>query len=380
TTWVAYNDYGGNSLYVGSPANRAFKVSYNRPFVVRGNQFARTWFFADEYPMVRWLEAKGYNVSYSSGLDTDRFGANLRLHKAWMSSGHDECWSGNQRANVEAARAAGVHLAFFSGNEIFWKTRWENSTDGSNTPYRTLVSYKETHANAKIDPQDPPTWTGTWRDPRFSPPAAGGRPENALSGTIFMVNCCPPAVNPIVVPAEDGTMRFWRNTSVATQAAGGSVTLNGAVIGYEWDEDLDNGSRPAGLFRLSSTNVSGAQLLLDFGSTYGAGSATHHLTMYKSSSGALVFGAGTIRWSWGLDASHDDGSSTPDVRVQQATVNLLADMGSQPGNLQPGLLPATASADSTPPSSGIATPAGAQVGTPVTITGTATDAGGGVVA
>ena len=32
TTWQAYNAYGGNSLYVGSPAGRAYKVSYNRPF------------------------------------------------------------------------------------------------------------------------------------------------------------------------------------------------------------------------------------------------------------------------------------------------------------------------------------------------------------
>jgi hypothetical protein len=374
TTWVAYNDYGGNSLYVGSPASRAFKVSYNRPFVVRGNQFARTWFFADEYPMVRWLEANGYNVSYSSGLDTDRFGANLKLHKAWMSSGHDEYWSGNQRANVEAARAAGVHLAFFSGNEIFWKTRWENSADGSNTPFRTLVSYKETHANAVIDPQDPPTWTGTWRDPRFSPPADGGRPENALSGTIFMVNCC--RADSIIVPAEEGKMRFWRNTVVATQAPGGSVTLGGAVIGYEWDEELDNGSRPAGLFRLSTTTVSVDSLLLDFGSTFGSGTATHHLTLYKAASGALVFGAGTVRWSWGLDSNHDDGSSTPDVKVQQATVNLFADMGCQPGSLQAGLVAATSSTDTVAPTSTINSPSGVQVGTAVTITGTATDAGG----
>lgn len=377
TTWQAYNDYGGNSLYTGSPAGRAYKVSYNRPFVVRGNQYMRTWFFADEYPMIRWLEANGSNVSYSSGMDTDRFGSNLLLHKVFVSSGHDEYWSGNQRANVEAARTAGVHLAFFSGNEIFWKTRWEDSTDGSNTPYRTLVTYKETHANAKIDPQDPPTWTGSWRDPRFSPPADGGRPENALSGTIFMVNCC--HAESIVVPAEDGQMRFWRGTTVATQPPGGSATLGGAVIGYEWDEDLDNGSRPAGLFRLSSTNVNVNELLLDFGSNYGPGQATHHLTMYKAPSGALVFGAGTVRWSWGLDGNHDDGSSTPDIRVQQATVNLFADMGTQPGSLQPGLIAATASTDTTSPASFIAGPAGAVVGTPIAITGTASDTRGGVV-
>jgi hypothetical protein len=36
TTWQAYNQYGGNSLYVGQPVGRAYKVSYNRPFTTRG--------------------------------------------------------------------------------------------------------------------------------------------------------------------------------------------------------------------------------------------------------------------------------------------------------------------------------------------------------
>src|SRR5262249_39618688 len=267
TAWEAYNDYGGNSLYVGSPAGRAYKVSYNRPFVNRANQFARTWFFADEYPMIRWLEANGYNVSYSSGMDTDRLGANLKLHKAWMSSGHDEYWSANQRANVEAARAAGVPLAFFSGNEVFWKTRWENSVDGSNTPNRTLVCYKETLDNRVTDPKDPPTWTGTWRDPRFSPPADGGRPENSLMGTIFTVNG-PVTENrnlSMWVRGEDGHMRFCRNTSFATLGVGQTAPLPAGTLGYEWDSDLDNGARPAGLFHLStSTYNMTTDLLLDY--------------------------------------------------------------------------------------------------------------------
>jgi len=374
TTWEAYNDYGGNSLYVGNPAGRAYKVSYNRPNVLRGNQYARTWFFSDEYPMVRWLESNGYNLSYATGMDTDRYGSNLRLHRVFMMSGHDEYWSANQRANVEAARAAGIHLAFFTGNEVFWKTRWENSTDGSATPYRTLVTYKESMANAVIDPDDPPTWTGSWRDPRFSPPADGGRPENALSGTIFMVNCC--RTDSMVVPADDGKMRFWRNTGAATQATGSSITLNGVVIGYEWDEELDNGFRPGGLFHLSTTTVPVSQLLLDFAETYGPGIATHHMTQYRYPSGALVFAAGTVRWSWGLDANHDDGSSTPDPIAQQATVNLFADMGVQPGSLQSGLVPASASTDTVPPVSTIAPISGATVASPVTITGSATDQGG----
>jgi chitodextrinase len=58
-------------------------------------------------------------------------------------------------------------------------------------------------------------------------------------------------------------------------------------------------------------------------------------------------------------------------------------MGAQPGTLQPGLVAATASTDHTAPTSTITSPSpGALVsnGTAVTITGTATDGGGGVVA
>ena len=138
TTWQAYNEYGGNSLYVGSPDGRAYKVSYNRPFTVRGTS-PEDWVFNAEYPMVRWLERNGFDVSYASGLDADRSGGELLEHAVYLSVGHDEYWSGGQRANVEAARDAGVHLAFFSGNEVFWKTRWEPSIDGSATPNRTLV-------------------------------------------------------------------------------------------------------------------------------------------------------------------------------------------------------------------------------------------------
>ena len=74
TTWQAYNSYGGNSLYVGTPAGRAYKVSYNRPFTTR-QASPEDWVFNAEYPMVRWLEANGYNVSYFTGVDSDRRGA-----------------------------------------------------------------------------------------------------------------------------------------------------------------------------------------------------------------------------------------------------------------------------------------------------------------
>ena len=60
---------------MGSPAGRAYKVSYNRPFNTRGGINGQDWVFNAEYPMVRWLEANGYNVSYFTGVDSDRRGA-----------------------------------------------------------------------------------------------------------------------------------------------------------------------------------------------------------------------------------------------------------------------------------------------------------------
>ena len=120
----------------------------------------------------------------------------------------------------------------------------------------------------------------------------------------------------------------------------------------------------------------------DYGSTYAPGTATHHLVFHKRPSGALVFGAGTVQWSWGLDSDHDRGSNAPSVDMQQATVNLLADMGAQPATLQAGLLPASASADVVAPVSDITSPANGaavSVGSLVVIQGTATDGPSGLV-
>src|SRR5439155_12664816 len=64
TTWQAYNQYGGFSLYTGIP-QPAYKLSYNRPFGTRGSG-SPSFLFYGEYPMVRWLEANGYNVSYTT--------------------------------------------------------------------------------------------------------------------------------------------------------------------------------------------------------------------------------------------------------------------------------------------------------------------------
>ncbi len=374
TTWQAYNLYGGANFYYGDNG-RATKLSYNRPVTTRGNNQGRDFLFSGEYPLLRFLERNGHDVSYISGIDTHRDGASLLSHRVFVSAGHDEYWSGAQRANVEAARDAGVNLAFFSGNEVYWRTRYEPSIDGSAAADRTLVTYKETWDNAKSDPAN--EWTGTWRDPRFATPAqGGGLPENALTGTAYMANHILEAIE---VPADDGRLRLWRNTPLASQSPGQVAVLAPNTLGYESNEDLDNGFRPAGLVRLSTTTKPTPELLQDFGTRVQPGETTHHMTMYRADSGALVFSAGTIQWAWGLDPRHDGDTAPADPRMQQATLNLFADLGARPSTLMAGMVTPTASTDTTPPTTTITAPAPGTAlanGATVTVTGTATDVGG----
>ncbi|MDB5119054.1 MAG: Fibronectin type domain protein [Sphingobacteriales bacterium] len=374
-TWQAYNVYGGNSLYVGNtsfPSGHAAKVSYNRPFITRngggGGGAMEDWVFNAEYPMLRWLERNGFDVSYSTDMDMDRDPTLITpsIHKVLMSVGHDEYWSAGARKKFEDARNAGVNLAFFSGNEVYWKARWENSIDGSNSAHRTLVCYKEgtmgeNVCGGKCDPIAT-TWTGLWRDGCSFSSADGCKPENALTGQISWVD----ATGPITVGAEFKNLPFWRNTSIATLAAEQSAVLTDGTIGYEWDayEPGYASSYPPGRVALSNTSLAGK---------------THELSLYRHSSGALVFGAGTVQWSWGLDGNHDRGNAAPSKDMQQATVNLFADMDVQPGSLQSDLVLAVKITDTHAASTTITFPAqGATVvqGTLVNITGTSMDNSG----
>jgi N,N-dimethylformamidase beta subunit-like, C-terminal/Domain of unknown function (DUF4082)/Cadherin-like domain/Bacterial Ig domain len=390
TTWHAYNGWGGANFYGGNTAaGRAYKVSYNRPFGTRDgigtDAGPQDYVFGPEYAAIRWLEHNGYDVAYVSGVDVGPGNIPLTNYKIFVSVGHDEYWAGEQRANVEAARDAGVNLCFFSGNEMYWKTRWEPDLNG--VPNRTLVCYKETKTGDKIDPS--PEWTGTWRDPTFSPPSDGGRPENSLTGTIFQVDSH--QADTIEISPEHGRLRFWRDSGMPTLPPDGMGTLERGMLGYEWDTSPNNEFRPPGLITLSSTTRDVPdKVILDYGRTGGTGTVTHHLTLYRAASGALVFGAGTVFWSFGLDTVHDYTSSDPgmaavaeDRDAQQATVNLFADMGVQPQTLQDTLVPATASTDTTAPTTLITAPAnGATVvqQSQVTITGTASDVDGVVAA
>jgi hypothetical protein len=394
-TWQAYNTWGGYSLYsgdaTGSPwccsaldPGRAVQVSYNRPFSTRYDApQGRDFFFYAEFPMVEFLEENGYNVTYASQSDISGSdgAALIEQHKIFTMAGHTEYFDAGDRANITAARNAGVNLAFFSGNIMFWKTRWAASQYG-NEADRTLITYKESLDNTQSDPDDPPTWTGAWRDPRFSTSGDDSDdPENSLTGQLWTVNCCSYADQ---VPYQYSQDLIWRNTAVANLKPGQTYSMPAETLGYEWDSDVDNGDRPAGEIDMSKTCENVSQALLTVNEEIGPGYECNSLTLYRATSGALVFDAGTVQWAWGLESGNHDGDNNgTDPAMQQATVNLLAMMGVQPATLMTGLVPGSTPHYTAPPASTITAPAAGSVftnGSTVTISGTATDSGGGVVA
>jgi hypothetical protein len=354
TVWQAYNPEGGANMYYSfSPdiKHRCYKASYDRPTRTREIRPANC-FLGSEFPMIQFLEQYGYSITYISGVDTDRLGSKrLNQHKLFLSVGHDEYWSGVQRANLEAAIDNGLHVAFLSGNELFWRIRWEDN-------YRTMVVYKESQEIVKTDPNQT-EWTGTWRDSRDINPV-GGKPENAVIGNLFTMNAW--RNDPLIVPRRFAKLRWWKNTEVADLANENSkkefVAYLRGVLGHEMDEDVDNGFRPPGVIHLSHTDVDNVMYSISYGADYDSGHGVHRLTLYKNrKSGAIIFGAGTCQWSWGLANFHDSESGIPapsvnhlNTRVgtdvlspvkdlQQLTVTIFNEMRRDPVNEKEGIRP-----------------------------------------
>jgi hypothetical protein len=331
-TSQAYNNFGGKSLYTNnstdcntvSGAYRAVEVSFDRPY--NAPMGDPSTFFKAEYPMVRWLEAQGYWVTYSTDLDTHHSGLQgahngLLDHKVFLSVGHDEYWSREMRESVIAARDAGVNIGIFSGNTSFWSVRfapdpWSGKAD------RTMVAYNTTETGVP-DPSGIPTTS--WRDPEGE-----AQPENALFGIQYLGDN---ETNyfPLRVYAGEVTDPLFLNTGLEQLPAGSYVDIGKSLVGWEWDGFVDNGAAPKGVTTLFNTPVVG-EILQDAGSNFTLGKANVETAYYQAPSGSIVFASGTIQWSWGLDLYE------PDVRIQQVTYNVFERMGVQPATPGPDLV------------------------------------------
>src|SRR6266516_5028978 len=188
TTYQAYNTWGGTSLYNNNTnlsifkGPHATKVSFDRPFSPGDSNGAGHYFFY-EYKFVYWLESQGYDVTYTTDVDTDTNVNSLTNHRGFLSVGHAEYWSKGMRDNVQAAINAGVNAAFFSANAMYWQIRFEPNAAG--VPDRVEVGYKDFATSTS--PQGPdPMWnvnnslvTTLWRDPVVN------MPENGMLGVMY---------------------------------------------------------------------------------------------------------------------------------------------------------------------------------------------------
>ena len=293
TTYQAYNNWGGKSLYPSnSTGPQAKKVSFDRPYSTGtgAGQFLLAW----EYNMVRFLEREGYDVTYTTNVDTHARPESLARAKAFLSVGHDEYWSREMRDHVEAARDAGLHLAFFSANTCYWQIRFEDSL-------RTMVAHKETAlATDPIlfdgNPSNDHLATTLWRRVPVS------RPEERLIGVMYVQS---PIDGDIVIDNPS----HWVFSKTGLKK--GDV-LPG-LLGYEVDAIVGDDS-PPNLVRLAHSPFVSAD----------NETGTSDMTIYSTARGTLVFATGTIQWSWGLD---DFGPRSRGNRVnaaaQQITRNVL---------------------------------------------------------
>ncbi|HSE58889.1 MAG TPA: N,N-dimethylformamidase beta subunit family domain-containing protein [Nitrospiraceae bacterium] len=320
TTYQAYNNWGGKSLYDFNSAGgrRAYKVSFNRPYAISSNAAAAYGNGAGdfltnnavpptdasspsgwEYNMVRWLEREGYDVTYSTSIDTHADARLLDRHKGWLSVGHDEYWTWQMRAHVEGGRDRGVHLAFFSGNVCYWQIRLEPSTITGELD-RTMVSYKDDAATrdpfARAESGKRHLMTVRWRDEPVN------RPEESLIGVMYDGN---PVDADIVVTKPD----HW--TMTGTELRPGDRLPR--LLGYEAD-------------RVFGSGPPGTTVLAESPYTFEGRRHLAHMTIYAHHNGAIVFAAGTIQWSWGLDDFNVPNlrKSSLNPSVRQITKNVLA--------------------------------------------------------
>jgi hypothetical protein len=286
TTFEAYNKWGGESLYAdaddGIAGHKAVQVSFDRPYAsYDGTADLLRW----EALAARFLERNGYDVTYSTNLDLVREGANsVQKRGAFLSVGHDEYWPIEERPLIDAARDAGMPLLFLTANPAYWRTRL--SAPGIDGNARVITCYKQYPQN---DPMvGTPQATGRFRDAPFNDS------EEKLVGVgydSYMLFGQPWTV-------DNGANFVYAGTGLST----GDTIPN--LVGYEYDRTFDH-STPSPVIRLARSPITDVE----------GRPGLHESTLYLAP--AMVFGAGTIYWSVGLDGP------LRDPRVERMTANLI---------------------------------------------------------
>jgi hypothetical protein len=297
-TWQAYNAWGGKSLYDDQSVGgrRANHVSFERPYLwePQPGGLPLEW----EYPLVRFLERTGYDVSYQTDVDTDATPGSLLQHRLVITAGHGEYWSKATRDAFNNARDMGTNLAFLGANTGYWQIRYE---DGGHT----IVAYK-----SRYDPEpDPALKTTMFRD--LVPP----RYECELLGIQFQAVRLNWPPSDYVVQADAISDPWFANTGFAA----GDVVKG--VVSVE--TDTIPGTQ-------SAASSCGHKLTVFFHHETGSDQTGNaDAVRYTADSGARVFASGSLTLAWGLDDYPANPDETPDLvdpRLQRFMQNAFDDL------------------------------------------------------
>ena len=291
-TWQAYNTWGGYDLYKGPSGaygDRSLAVSLDRPYDLNGADMFLTY----ERNVVKLAESTGLPLAYVTSMDIAADPRLLDGASALVSMGHDEYWTPAERANVTAARDAGVNLAFLGANAMFRRTRLEAASGGG---ARLVVCYKTSYARDPMYGKDNAAVTSDWRD------APHPDPESSLIGTIYEGY---PVNAACVVASPDS----WVLAGTGVRA--GTAFPN--LVGIEYDR-VDPAfplQRPIEVLSHSPLTCNSVSSFSD--SAY-----------YTHPGGAGVFNSGTMRWVEAIygDSPHGITGATPGF-VRQVTTNVL---------------------------------------------------------
>jgi hypothetical protein len=297
TTWQAYNDWGGYSLYTGpSGDRRAWAVSFDRPYPPPGS--GELMFGV--VPLVVAAERARLPLAYLTNVDLHTRRDPLHRARAYVSMGHDEYWTPRMRRVVEQARDEGVNLAFFGANTMYWRIRLEDSRHGGG---RVVVGYR---SDAHLDPVSRERRrTGLFR--HTPGPRAGEHHVTGMQYECFPVD----APYRVVAPGWWG----FRGTGVERGQAFPHL------VGVEADRVYPVTGTPRPLQVLSHASYSCGGVATSAQSVY-----------YTTRSGAGVFNAGTLRWTCALTgrcAPYHLPSTTRRF-VRQVTVNVLREFSRGP--------------------------------------------------
>ena len=341
-TWQAYNAWGattdsgstytGKNLYGGNNdgiiGHRSSAVSFNRPYSTPSSD-AITSLWDSEFALINFLESCGYDLAYFAMNDLESNTAILQGHQIVVINGHSEYWTYNQRVALENALNSGVNLASFSANTMLWRVRFS----GGDTTGRYEICYKDTVAGVSIDPGG---YTGTWRDTGAYNPLLWR--EEAQLGQQFLAS----ANNSGTTTFTSGyaALPCYRNTANIAGLAGASTYSVSVAntLGLELDYvSPSSPDTPRNLVQLQTQSFSAVNVTNTVGYPYvGTGTYTLGPSLHMRSNGALAFCAGTWRLANAASPyrlSTFAGGGSVDTNIQQMIVNILADLGAQPGSL-----------------------------------------------